>query len=97
MSSPDDPNIPWTLFLLAISVALIFIIVVGLQAWYYDFHRDELERKRGASLSTTVKQLRAEQLATLNEYRWIDRNKETIGIPIERAMELVVEEHTRGE
>ncbi len=97
MSSPDDPNVPWTLFILLISVALIFVIIVGLQAWFYDFNRDEIERKRGASLSTAVKQLRAEQLQTLNEYRWIDRNTETVGIPIERAMELLVEEYARGE
>jgi len=35
--------------------------------------------------------LRAQQLATLNSYGWVDRSNGVIRIPIQRAMELVVQ------
>ena len=32
----------------------------------------------------------SQQTKLLNEYRWIDRNKGIVGVPIERAIDLLV-------
>ena len=34
--------------------------------------------------------LNAENQKVLNEYRWVDKNKGVVGIPINRAMDLIV-------
>ena len=51
------------------------------------FPGTRLEVKPGASLA----ELRAAEDADLNSYGWIDRNSGTIRIPIERAMQLLLE------
>lgn len=38
-----------------------------------------------------LKTLRQQKAAMLNQYRWIDQGKDVVQIPIERAMQLMVE------
>ena len=52
-----------------------------------EFPPPGLEVKPGASLA----KLRAAEEADLNSYGWIDRNAGTVRIPIERAMDLLLE------
>ena len=37
-----------------------------------------------------LRALRAQKHAMLNEYRWLDRDKGVVRVPIERAMELLI-------
>ena|ERR1700694_3243756 len=46
-------------------------------------------------LQLDAKQQRDEQLGRLNSYGWVDRDKQIIHIPIERAMELMSAEPKR--
>jgi hypothetical protein len=46
-------------------------------------------------LQLDAKQQRDEQLGRLNSYGWVDRDKQIIHIPIERAMELMSSEAKR--
>ena len=52
-----------------------------------EFPQPRLEVKPGVSLA----ELRAAEEADLNSYGWIDRNKGTVRIPIDRAMQLILE------
>lgn len=52
-----------------------------------EFPQPRLEVKPGANLA----ELRSAEDADLNCYGWIDRNAGTIRIPIERAMQLILE------
>jgi hypothetical protein len=52
-----------------------------------EFPQPRLEVKPGASLA----ELRAAEDVDLNSYGWIDRNAQTVRIPIDRAMQLIVE------
>ena len=52
-----------------------------------EFPQPRLEVKPGASLA----ELRAAEDADLNSYGWIDRNAGTVRIPIDRAMQLILE------
>ena len=46
-------------------------------------------------LQLEAKQKRDEQLARLNSYGWVDRDKQIIHIPIDQAMEKLVREPKR--
>lgn len=48
-----------------------------------------------AAKDPVVQEYRAEQARELESARWIDREAGTVKLPIERAMELVVEESNR--
>lgn len=52
-----------------------------------EFPAPRLEVKSGASLAD----LRAAEDADLNSYGWIDRNSGTIRIPIDRAMQMILQ------
>src|ERR1700746_2989370 len=52
-----------------------------------EFPQPRLEVKPGASLA----ELRDAEDADLNSYGWIDRNAGTVRIPIDRAMQLILE------
>lgn len=43
-----------------------------------------------------LKQYREDKLEQLNSYQWIDRDQGRVRIPIDRAMQLMVERHREG-
>ena len=72
----------------------VLLIIVLLQAWFYNW-RGEITA--AATLATNdprtpLGQAILEQQQQINSYRWINREAHVRAIPIERAMELVVEE-----
>src|SRR2546423_3473622 len=51
---------------------------------------DTYEKTRAEGRTKKLKDLRDEDSKALNGYSWIDKNKGTVRLPIERAMELTV-------
>lgn len=90
MARDTDPNTPVTVVVGLVGAVLLFVIIVLLQALFYGAERGELARKvRGAGWDDLAG-LRTEQEGLLHSTRWIDEKKGVVGIPIERAMELLV-------
>jgi hypothetical protein len=91
-----DPNTPATVVVGVVFAILLVVCVVLLQAYFFGAERAEYRRKVVAVAPEELAQVRAEQLGMLNGYRWIDEKAGVAGIPIERAMELVVAERAAG-
>jgi hypothetical protein len=53
---------------------------------------DTYEQQRARDRGKKLKDLREEDAKALTTYSWIDKNKGTVRVPIERAMELTVAE-----
>jgi len=53
---------------------------------------DTYEQKRARDREEKLKKMRDEDTAALTTYAWIDKNKGTVRVPIERAIELTVAE-----
>jgi len=51
---------------------------------------DSYEQKRARDREEKLKKMRDEDTAALTTYAWVDKNKGTVRVPIERAMELTV-------
>jgi hypothetical protein len=51
---------------------------------------DTYEQQRAQSREKKLKDLRDEDAKNLTSYAWVDKNKGTVRLPIERAMELTV-------
>jgi hypothetical protein len=76
----------------AATVILLALIIVGVEA-YYDRVRDQqIFVKQLQPVSEDLKALRAREDADLNSYRYVERGKGTVRLPIGRAMDLLVEE-----
>ncbi len=69
------------------------LVVIAVQIGYHLVQADELRRKVVAVPDREVTELEAAQTASLGGYRWLDRERGTVAIPIERAMALVAAEN----
>jgi len=49
-----------------------------------------IDDQRGEQRLQTLASLEADNQKILNHYHWVDKDKKIVGVPIERAMELVV-------
>ena len=90
----DDPDVPASAVVGIVGAILLFVIIVGLQALFYRMEGQELARKVYDQPYQELQQLDADQLEVLNSYGWTDQQAQIARIPIERAMQLVVEEST---
>lgn len=87
-----DPSGAWTGVIGITGAVLTLGIIVGLQALYNHVEKDEMQRKVYDAVSDQLTRARADQLATINSYKWIDAEKGIAAIPIEVAMDKVVAE-----
>lgn len=79
----------------AVAVAgliVLWAIAFFVRAWAHEQVSAEEQRKVVEAVSVQVADQRAQQEQLLSDYRWIDAERGVIGLPIERAMELVVRE-----
>lgn len=102
----DVPALFTIAFLMLLSCIVIFILVTLTMRYFNahepavtagqanvpatraeEFPQPRLEVKPGATLA----ELRAAEDADLNSYGWIDRNTGTVRIPIDRAMQLILD------
>lgn len=96
MKTPEDargePNAAMILVVGLVGFILVFAIVVGLQAVYYQAEDDQNATKVISQAPEELSRLRSQQQEQLNTYRWIDQKTGVVGIPIDRAMEIIVRE-----
>jgi hypothetical protein len=92
----DDPRTGTTLFAGAISVILLVVIVLCIETLYRVTVEREEQRKLIEREPVERLRIEAEQHARLAEYRWVDRERGIVAIPIERAIDLVLAESAGG-
>jgi len=88
----DDPNVAASAVVGIISAILLFVIIVMLQAYFYNAEQDELARKVYSRPYEALQHLDANQLELLNSYGWVSQPDGVVHVPIERAMKLVADE-----
>lgn len=90
MRETGEPNTPLTALVGIVFAIVLFVVVVFLQAFFYQERQAEHARKVVAVAPEELSQLRAKQLGELHGYRWVDERTGVVAIPIGRAMQLVV-------
>lgn len=68
----------------------VFVLIVGVQVLFYRFEKSDMIKKVEAVGYADLQTMQNEHRTALSGYKWVDRQKETVAIPIERAMDLVV-------
>ena len=86
----EDPKASSTVIVAVIGALIVFVLIVALQAYFYNAEETEREGKVYAEVPQELAGLRAQQVEQLNSYHWVDQSKGTVAIPIERALELTV-------
>lgn len=90
-----DPESLPTAVILGAGTLLLVAIVLFLQGLFEAQNRKEFERKVVAEVPQELRDLRAAQLQVLNSYRTVDPAAGVVAIPVERAIELLIEESKR--
>ena len=79
--------------LFAFVAIAILLIVVLLQAWFYNWKVDLAARQPDATaVQQTPAAIAQDQLRRIETYGWADRKTGARAIPISRAMELVAKD-----
>jgi hypothetical protein len=79
------------------ALILVWVVSLFLRGGFLAAQAREYDAKVLAPVNETVRTYRAEQQALLDGgYRWIDQQEGTVGIPVDRAVDLVVERHGSG-
>ena len=93
LAPEDDPNSFMTIVLGLIGCILLLAILFALEAVFYSTQQAEFREKVVGQTPVELQQVQAEHLEAIRDYRWVDREAGVVGIPIDRAMEQMVEEH----
>jgi hypothetical protein len=88
----DDPSASPTAVVVVVFTLLVAITILALQAYFNRVESQQLETKVISRTPEERTAVFAEQRQILSDYRWIDREQGVVGIPVERAMEIVVAE-----
>jgi hypothetical protein len=91
-----DPQTSSTLVVAVVGAILVFVIIVALQAFFYHSEETERAKKVYAVAPEELARLRATQQEQISTYRWVDRDRRIVAIPIDRAMELTVRDQGRN-
>ncbi|MCW5980352.1 MAG: hypothetical protein KIT09_19880 [Bryobacteraceae bacterium] len=91
-----DPNARFLALLGFGLIVLLVAIVFGIQYYYDRVKEQQIYVQVLAPESETLKNLRAEEDEQLHSYRYIDRARGAVRLPIERAMELLAREQAAG-
>lgn len=94
MRNPDDPNPRITAVVGALGAIGLMVVIIALQAWFFGAQRSKQARNSDAGGLAEIGQVPAGTVELLGSYRWIDQPKGVVGIPVERAMALVVQEQS---
>ncbi len=92
MAERDDLNVSMIATVGIVSVILTAVSIYAVQALYFNYVGVETQRKVIEVRAVDSESRLAEQEARLARYSWVDRQKGTVTVPIERAMSLVVPE-----
>lgn len=88
----DDPSATPTAVVVVVFTLLVVITILALQAYFTRVANEQFETKVVSRTPEEKTAIFAEQRQILSGYRWIDREQGVVGIPVERAMALVVAE-----
>lgn len=90
----DDMNTPVIALVGFVSAAITFICIIGLQAAYLQFEKQQYEEKVVNVKLEVEDSIVSAQKAKLNDgYSWVNKETKTIGMPIEQAMKVVADKY----
>ncbi|MGQ9634547.1 MAG: hypothetical protein ACUVXB_09905 [Bryobacteraceae bacterium] len=92
----SEPNVKFIALFGVATLALLGVVILGIQFYFNQRLEREVYVKVLSQDSQALKELRAREDEILNSYRYIDREKGTVRLPVNRAMELLLQESAQG-
>lgn len=91
-----DPSGPWVIVFTLAIVATLVLVVLAVD-YLFQATLDRMEYEQVLSVdSIQLRDLRSGEAAQLNHYKFVDKDKGVVRLPIERAMALFAAEAAQG-
>ena len=87
-----DPEPLGTAVTVIVGAILVYVVIILLQGVFYRTQEAEVARKTFGIPPQDLTLARSTQLEVLSSYRWLDQPRGVVRVPIDRAMELVIQE-----
>lgn len=94
MATKSDINVPAIATIGVVSVCLLLVLILGVEALFTGQEQAEIDRYNNNPV-LSLENLKVQQQVRLNSYRWVDREKQIVAIPIDQAMRIMAE--TQGQ
>ncbi len=91
MAFKQEINIPLILTIGLVSGITLLVVIFGVQGWYESAAADEATFKASEAPLTEFQQQKLDQQKSLTTLAWTDKSKVAVTMPIDRAMEVMVE------
>jgi len=91
-----EPNVRAIALFGAVTIVLLVAVILGLQFYYDRTLEHQVFVQVLAPESEMLVNLRNREDEELHAYRYLDREKGTVRLPIDRAMDLVAAEYAEG-
>jgi hypothetical protein len=96
LTHDDTKNVRIVVFT-AVGVVILVVLLVWLRSYFFLVRNETIYSSVLSVKNPKLTELRAKEDAELGSYGWVDRKKGIVRIPIDRAMELVVQDaHASG-
>ena len=97
MAQREQANVPLLLTIGAVSGFLVIVLAMGIQAWFLREMQREVAQKWDNTPLQPITDIRRAQEINLSTYRWVDRDKKVVAIPIDEAMKIVVQQNQKSQ
>jgi hypothetical protein len=87
----QEVNVPLVVTIGIVAGIFLLVIVIGMQAWYQSEENNELTAKENLFPNQPLIDLKTSQTARINQYRWMDQANNVVAIPIDKAMEIMIQ------
>jgi hypothetical protein len=87
----QDVNVPLVVTIGIISGVFLLVLVIGTQAWYQSEEIDESAVKSDMYPHQELIDLKTTETGLINQYRWMDKAHDVVAIPIDKAMDIVIQ------
>jgi hypothetical protein len=89
-AEPDNPKVMMIVVATSATIALVIGIVIGVNAFWEQTVRDEVEARVTGPVDGRLKALRLEEKQKLTNYAWIDKKAGVARLPLDRAVDLTL-------
>ncbi|MBD3266276.1 hypothetical protein GF373_06360 [bacterium] len=89
--STEQFNFTKAILYTLMAFVLLLDLIIGVQILFYWSAQSRIYDRNIAQAAQETRDIYAGQQKQLTEYRWINKENEIVAVPIDRAIELVVE------
>ena len=96
MAQREQANVPLLLTIGGVSGFLIIVLAIGIQAWFLREVQREVATKWDSTPLQPITDIKRAQEMNISQYRWVDKDKKRIAIPIDDAMGIIAQQNQQN-